>query len=211
MSADIEGQGDFYELTEEISSEGTLRKLYSHFRPTRKDPEPSIVRSHPAGDVPGSRTSEAASSRREARTAETVTQTVNLEAHELFTQLCFSASLVQVGPRRGVFLSNVDILDKKTLRVWRQWLAMSASNVQKASISSLDVEPEGSSQETRRNDYESEHLVWVDQRKIAGLRVRVTERKWRRDNPILLHRDEDQAVTYSLDLEGSHCACIPSL
>ena len=84
---EIDGQGPIYEiLDDQAAKEGTLWKLYSHFRPTRKDPEPKIYRSHPAGDVPGSRTSEVASRIREPIERNTVTQTVSLEAHELFVQ-----------------------------------------------------------------------------------------------------------------------------
>lgn len=50
--------------------------------------------------------------------------------------------------------------------------------------------------------YENDEMLWVDQKKIIGLRVRVEERKRRRDLPILVHKDEDQAISYSLELEG---------
>lgn len=202
MSDDVEGQGSIYQITNRAPQDGTLRKLYSHFRPTRKDPDPTVIRSHPAGDVPGSRTSEAVQSRRLSREAEVVRQNVTLEAHELFSQLCFSASLVQVGPRRGVFLSNVDIVDRKFVRVWREWLAGMAN---KATDTGTD-KPENNARDldglARTEDYNADHLLWVDKHKIAGLRLRVKERKWRRDMPILVLKDEDQAVGYSLELEG---------
>ena len=94
LSDDIEGEGLIYEIADDLAAkQGTLRRLYSHFRPTRKDPEPKIYRSHPAGDIPGSRTSEVASRIRESLERNTVKQNISLEAHELFMQLRFLVEL----------------------------------------------------------------------------------------------------------------------
>lgn len=132
--------------------------------------------------------------REKART-EIVSQNVNLDAHELFTQLRLMASLVQVGPSRGFFLSIESIVEKKTTRLWRHWLAESAKRTH-SSIANSDRAPEDVLHDT-------DSLVWVDQNNIAGLKVRVKERSWKRDAPLLLRQDEDQAVSYSLDLEGN--------
>lgn len=201
LSDKIEGQGTIYEIAEDQASEGTLRKLYSHFRPTRKESDLAIIRSHPAGDIPGSRTSEAAESRRQKREAEVVRQTINLEAHEVFSQLCFSAGLVQIGPRRGVFLSNIDAVEKKTFRIWRRWLAEMAKyaeqGTENASFASGPHFQDFGNTVSGLNQ-----LVWVDQNRIAGLRVSVKEKRWRRDTPILIARDEDEAVSYTVEIEG---------
>lgn len=204
LSDNVEGQGTIYEIAEDRASVGTLRKLYSHFRPTRKESDLSIVRSHPAGDVPGSRTSEAAGSRRQKREAEVVRQTVNLEAHELFSQLCFSAGLVQIGPRRGVFLSNVDAVEKKTFRMWRRWLAEMAKYAEPVTENASFASEPQSYGDSGNNVGDPNHLVWVDQNKIAGLRVSVTEKRWRRDTPILIAKDEDEAVSYTVEIEGQY-------
>lgn len=189
LSGDTARQGSIYEIAEDHASEGTLRKLYSRFRPTRNDPQQTVFHSHPAGDIPGSRTTERAAARMSPQT-EVVSQNVNLEAHELFTQLRLLASLVQVGPRRGFFISIQNIVEKKTARIFRTWLAEKAKRGGETDVSA-GINPDDDS------------VVWVDQNKIAGLRVRVKERKWRRDAPILLHRDDDQAVSYSLELQGA--------
>lgn len=203
LSDEIEGQGTIYQIADDPGSKGTLRRLYSHFQPTRKDPEPTIP-SHPAGDIPGSRTSDAANLRRAIREAEVVTQNVSLEAHELFSQLCFSASLVQVGPRRGVFLSNIDIVDRKTMRIWRQWLKEMAKTAEEDLKGATEASSSNVGKSSTVDGGDLDQLVWVDQNKIAGLRLRIKERKWRRDTPILMHKDEDQAVSYSLELDGSY-------
>ena len=188
------GQGFISEVTDEIGNGGTLQKLYSRFRPTRNDPQQTIYRSHPAGDIPGSRTSERAAAR-DSIQSEVVTQNVNLEAHELFTQLRLLASLVQIGPRRGFFMSIQNIVEKKTTRIFRTRLAEMAKNTKDpVTICSMDS--------LSGSVGEDNSIIWVDHKKIAGLKIRVMERKWRGDLPVLLHRDEDQAVSYSLELKG---------
>ena len=196
LSGEIECQVPILEIAEtQAAREGTLRRLYSHFRPTQEDPEPKIYRPHPAGDIPGSRTSEATNRVRD-RSQKTVTQIVSLEAHELFVQLRFLVAVVQIGPRRGFFLSLENVMDK-TLRIFRKWLAERDEAVKELAsgysvATALGCEAEGT--------------LWVDQNKIVGLKVRVQERKWRGEAPILLHRDEDQAVSYTLELEGKSLA-----
>lgn len=194
LSDEIEGQGLTYEIANDQATKvATLGKLYSHFRPTRKDPEPKIYRSHPAGDVPGSRTSEAANRIREPLDRNTVTKNVSLEAHELFMQLRFLVAVVQTGPRRGFFHSVQNLIDK-TQRVFRKWLAERAETTKEHNTGASDGV-------TNKLGCKVAEMLWIDQNKIAGLRVRVEERKVRRDLPILLHKDEDQAVSYSLELE----------
>lgn len=199
LSDQTEGQGSIYEIADDqAAKEGTLGRLYSHFRPTRKDPEPKIYRSHPAGDVPGSRTSEVANRIREPFERNTVTQNVSLEAHELFMQLRFFVAVVQTGPRRGFFLSVEKLIDK-TQRIFRNWL------VERADIS--EEHRTGASNSVTNNlGCEADDILWVDQNKIVGLTVRVQERKGRRELPILLLKDEDQAISYTLELQGTqHC------
>ena len=51
-----------------------------------------------------------------------VSHILNLDSHELFSQLCVVTNLVQLGPRRGVFYANVTIADG-VVRILRKWLA----------------------------------------------------------------------------------------
>ena len=122
-----------------------------------------------------------------------MTQIVSLEAHELFTQLRFLVAVVQTGPHRAL-LSVENVIDK-TQRLFRNWLA------ERAKVT--DVHKfDSSNSVTNELGYEASEIVWVDQKKIVGLKVRVKERKGRKTLPVLFHHDEDQAVSYSLDLEG---------
>ncbi len=191
LSDKVEGQGWIYEASEKDNRLGRLRGLYSRFRPQRPEADPPF-RSHPAGDVPGSRTYYDGPLSKPTKSIELVSQTMNLDSHELFSQLCVSVNLVQVGPRRGVFLSCVDVLRKTTPRIWRDWLAEGAQSPDGPSIKPTDLE----------NECQYRRIIWADNARNIGIRAHVKEQRWRRHESILIHKDEDQAVSYSLELEG---------
>ena len=196
LKDEFQDQTRIYEVADDQAAEkGTLERVYSHFRPTRKDPQPKIYRSHPAGDVPGSRTSEIATRVRKSSERSTVSQNVSLDAHELFTQLHFLVAVVQTGPRPGLFLSVENLIDK-TQRVFRTWLAERAENIQ-------NYKKRATNGETDELSYEADTMLWIDQSKVVGLRLRVEERKGRKKLPLLYREDEDQAISYSLELEGN--------
>lgn len=184
LSDEVEGQGSIYKAADKDGRLGRLRGIYSRFRPTRPDADPPF-RSRFSGDTSESRTYSADFVREPSDPVEMVSQTINLDAHELFSQICVSANLVKVGPRRGVFLSCIDVLRKTTPRIWRHWLAQQSSGATKA------------------DQCEDERVIWVDKSRNVGIRARVEERRWRRNLPVLMHKDEDQAVSYSLELEGN--------
>ena len=179
-----------------------LKGLLGRFRPTLKTPEIMITHSHLAGDVSGSRTMESNSSPRPSE-EEPVVRRVNLDSHENFSQLMFSASLVQIGPRKGVFLALADVLERKTIRIFRDWLGRKAHAALKKEANAQHELLIEEAQEENSVGREAE-LVWVDEStKIAGLEIEVRELRWSRDMPILLSRDEDQALGYSLELRGA--------
>ncbi len=130
LSNETEGQGELYHHLRGES--GQLQHLYSHFRPIRADLGTSAVRPHPAGNVRSSRTGlldQTCLSVAQKQQLDLVKHNISLDAHELFTQLSITAALVQVGPRRGVFLSFIDIVDKRTPRIWRDWLVERARDL----------------------------------------------------------------------------------
>ena len=177
---------------------GKLRKIYSRFRPTR-DTDKRVVRSHPVGDIQGSNTfpSTAVGHR---SSNDTVTHTVSLDSHELFSQLCIVANLVRLGPHRGVFLSCVDVMEG-VVRVWRNWLEERA---RAPIVRAQSVNPcSNDGQAVGQVDDEPDRMIWVDSVRNVGIRVQVKEKKWRQDTHVLLHRDEDQALSYSVEFEGT--------
>ena len=194
LSDESNREGSVYSPIEKSGRLVRLREIYSRFRPTRPDADPPF-RSHPAGDVPGSRTYSQDLVRKQPESVEMVTQIINLDAHELFSQLCVSANLVKIGPRRGVFLSCIDLLRKTTSRIWRNWLADKA---EKATIPS----PADLPLTELQSDHDRGHVIWVGCQRNVGIRVRVRERRWCQDQPVLMYHDGDEAVSYSLELEG---------
>ena len=105
-----------------------------------------------------------------------VVHTLNLDADELFGQFCAYASLVRLGPRRGVFLSNVHIVrsGQGVMRVWKQWL-------QDRAIELWQQEQEAAVQMDRPSTTlwptigADKNIMWTDYRKNVGLRVAVRD------------------------------------
>ena len=158
---------------------------------------------HPAGDVPGSRTSDLAASRSERQrdTDDDVKRIVNLDAQENFSQLVFSTDLVQLGPHQGLFTDIVRVNEKQTLRVFRRWAAHQAALTQSQTARSS----EGNSSMSREKAHAM--ITWIDDtKKKAGLDIRVKEQKWRRAAPLLLRTDEENSISYSMDLRGKQIA-----
>ena len=179
-----------------------LKGLLARFRPTLKTPETRITRPYPPEDNCGQPRTELPSLARSSE-EEAVKRRVNLDSHENFSQLMFNASLVRIGPRKGVFLALADVLERKTMRIFRDWLARKAHGTLRGVTPSLDVSPNERPRADNGDERASE-LIWVDEgSKIAGLEVEVRELRWRREMPILVSRDEDQAVSYSLELKGT--------
>lgn len=184
----------------------TLRTVYSHFRPQRRLPDRMVpTPRHPAGDVPGSRTHPTSSSSRAARLArfeeqaatDCVRQVVNLEGHELFTQLCANANLVRPGPRRGLF-GSIQQVEEGVVRIWREWLGRV---VERGGSQMESVEESSASGAARMQGEES--ILWIDAKKNVGLRVRVYKRDLRRSMPVLWSASEDDvAVSYEIEYQG---------
>lgn len=213
LSDHTEGQGSFYAHTDETGQFGKLGALYSRFRPARPDTERKIVRPHPAGDVPGHPgTSTMFPDRLDPQPSEDpdmVTHNVSLDADEPFTQRCAVLNLVKMGPRRGVFLSCVNIVDAVT-RVWRDWLKDRASASERNNAI-LNDDMGGNSGTTsedigeangRADDDPDDRLVWIGKGENVAIRVRIKDAKWRRNASLLLYKDDYPAVSYSMDYEG---------
>ena len=185
---DYQGTPGLDQLLDE-KGENRLMSLLSYFKPTKETPERSFVRPHPAGDIPGSRTMDQ-TPRPKRTVADPVRRDINLESHENFSQLMFDASLVKLGPKKGVFDAVAEILDRRPIRIFRDWLSEQAK-VTESKDSRSNAQKPGA------------QLLWVDEStKRAGLDVEVREKRWRSAMPILISRDEDQALSYSMDLQG---------
>ena len=127
---------------------------------------------------------------------ELVAQDVYLESHELFSQLQCVVNVVETGTRKDLFLNCVTI-GEGLVRVWREWLA------ENAKCAAVGIE-EGKADKRNSGEEAGEQengLLWSDTEKHVGLRVRVIERQDERI-PVLVSRDEDPNVGYTLQYEG---------
>lgn len=204
LSNEIEGEGSLYEDVEECGRLGKLSGLYSKFRPIIPELEKKVRRLHPAGGAfPGPSTEQIESK------YNLPGDTVNLESHELFSQLVTITNLVKVGPKRGLFLSCVNISDG-VIRIWRDWLADRAKNSAASKhVPSSVLEGESSTNPPDIEESEDEleaRTLWVDNKKTVGLRLRVSEQEDVTNRPLLLRVDEDAPVSYTLHYEGKSIA-----
>lgn len=166
------------------------KAVYSRFRPQHQEiRRPSLK--HPAGDIPGSRThpSSADPSIHVHNTeSNLVSQPVSLDADELFTQLIATLMLVKPGPRPDTILTAIEVCEG-TIRVWRDWLAKRNKEAAANSTSSAPASDPS--------------ILWVTNtaNNAVGVKFRVKEKKWKRDNPVLFSSEEEVAVSYTVELE----------
>ncbi|KZM28252.1 uncharacterized protein EKO05_0011039 [Ascochyta rabiei] len=186
---------------------GEMRQMYSRFRPHRRELEDGgrrVIRR--PGDIPGSRTYPGTA--HDKYKGELVRQTVNLEAHELFTQLVAQTNLVKIRPYNGLFSAFVEV-EEGVLRVWREWLGKTAArgSTPGADIQQEIVEEVGKEKEVVREvagekfDLDDQRILWVSTAKNIGIRFNVKERQLRKDAPILIRNDEDLPVSYDIEYD----------
>jgi hypothetical protein len=177
--------------TSSPSSLSQLRNLYSYFRPTPPEGDRKVWRPRPSGGwswVPISSVIDKGEEEGDEG-EELVSQDIYLESHELFTQLQSVVNVVKTGPKKDLFLSCVTV-GEGLVRVWRDWLKERAEGVAK-----------GKGEEEEEIE---KRLLWSDTQKHVGLRLRVNERQDERA-PVLVSRDEDPNVGYTLQYEGMCC------
>ncbi|KAH8729000.1 hypothetical protein GQ44DRAFT_737182 [Phaeosphaeriaceae sp. PMI808] len=184
---------------------GNMRSMYSRYRPHQQELESGgrrVVRR--PGDVPGSRTFPGTV--QDKYRGENVKQKLNLEAHELFTQLVVQTNLVKIGSLHGLFTGFVNI-EEGVARVWKDWLAAMASRAQNADIDiPVEVVEVGMGKQPTPEVCEEAVLdelgiLWVGMSKNTGIRFKVRELKFRREAPILVRADEDTPVTYEIEYD----------
>ena len=209
LSRDIE-RGDKY-----VGIIKQMGQLRSRFRPVTKEPDwLSMPRPHPAGDIPGSRTyvpAEAAAAKL-ADAGNAVSRTVHIDAGCLFSQLETLAFLGRRETTLGIMCNIVEVC-RGTIRVWREWLSKQCERKQWADGEQIAIIHEDSdgnrttrsnSITTMTNPHKDPSILWLNTgREDFGIKFRVKEKKWRRDQPILAHVDEiELPVSYEVELEG---------
>jgi hypothetical protein len=112
---------------------------------------------------------------------------ISLDEFEPFSQLCTMVNLVKVAPNSNRLISAINV-EEGIVRVWRNWLRQHSGRKQSDVL-----------HETPKDD---DCVLWVDNRENVGLKLRVKEKRWNRQAPILVHEDEETAITYEVEIEG---------
>ena len=131
-----------------------------------------------------------------------ITHNLNLDADELFCQMCASCSLVRLGPKRGVFLSTVPIVGptQGVMRVWRNWLRDRARQLRKSEADPTPARLGRTSTSSYPVVGQDTSILWTDYTHNVGLKVAVTSRdeKCYRDESEL----EDESLSFSIEIQG---------
>lgn len=171
---------------------GYLRSLYSRFQPYRQETGRLIQQRTIPGDIPGSRTHPASpQNQREQRLGIGVlpTETVSLDAHELFSQLCVVSHMAKIAARKSVIQSFVELSDG-VIRLRRDWLGQQLNKVVTESAGRTRLSEDSS-------------ILWVNNcNDDVGIKFRVRQHKPREDQPILYASEEEVAVSYYVEFEG---------
>jgi hypothetical protein len=227
LSSKHEGEGSLYhDCQTESGRFAKLGSLYSRFRPERPGVEGTIPVRRVAGLTPNSAGAGNPTQPIYANAGDggksKITHTINLDADELFGQFCSYASLVRLGPRRGVFLSTVPLVEPKQgwMRVWRYWLVARARELAAHGDAS---QPSGLSRTFTdlRPDIGSDRgVLWTDEKHNVGLRfaVRCTEPRFYEGEDDL----DDIPLAFEVEVKGQSAfknalqatvtlTCIPEL
>jgi hypothetical protein len=143
-----------------------LTTLYSHFRPVRKSGAESK--------------------------AQLASETIHLDESEPFAQLCTVVNIVKRGPRKGLFLSHVNV-HEGLIRTWREWLAKRASGGGGGGGGGSNGDSSGNT------GAEAPPILWADAKQDVGIRFDLVERKALPRQAVLIMSDEDFPVSYRLE------------
>jgi hypothetical protein len=210
LSDKHEGEGSLYADCQTAERLGRLTALYSRFWPDPDTEEKYVIPNRrprvgaiigPDGTVLGEGGPEVDKENyipKHEPIGGFVKRTINIESFEDFSQLCVIVSLVKVVPTSALLLSANTVNDG-IVRVWRDWLGRH-SNVVKRNVGDVLHGPITSPD---RDDDDA--ILWIDGVKNVGLKLKVRERRWNRDVPVLQHRDEEMVVSYELYIEGRNC------
>lgn len=181
-----------YMLCDQLGTEGfeetglnpTLKgmnALYTRFRPVLADENRRPRARYPTKAVVNGT---------EPPIAELASHDVQLDSAENFSQLCTVINLIKVGPKRGLFLSCLNVIEG-VVRVWRGWLADQAS-----ATSSL-----AHGKQSPKSDVADPSILWTDSAKNYGIRLGVVEQQ-DMQAPVLVGPDDETSVSYTLQYEG---------
>jgi len=226
LSSQHEGEGSLYQDCDGVAGRlGKLGALYSRFRPEHPDVEGTIPMRRIAGATPvlvqsadGPGASPSVGGNQDAplttpiyRNAgdggtKRVVHTINLDGGELFGQFCAYGSLVRLGPRRGLFLSTVNIVEpgQGTIRVWRHWLIDRCKELHEAEKIGTSAKALEETATSRAPAFHSDPtILWTDYKKNVGLRVLVRHRN---SAAYSMEDLDEEPLGCDLEVSGKHAS-----
>ncbi|KAK0916653.1 hypothetical protein LTR91_023123 [Friedmanniomyces endolithicus] len=163
--------------------------MYTRFRPQRTEPDTAVA---------------AVNSIARLSAEEIVTESVTVDAHDLFSQLTTQAYLGKRESTRG-FLFSIQEVSEGTIRVWRDWLARQCESKKWTDGDTVIVHhdtPVVPARDWNEDPTKDPRILWVNTRDDnVGIRFRVLERTWERDRPLLYSSDVEVAVSYQVEFE----------
>lgn len=188
LSSKHEGEGSLYsDCATESGRFAKLGSLYSRFRPERPGVQGTMPVRRVAGMTPNTVGAGSPSQPIYANSGDggkgKIQHLITLDADELFGQFCAYSSLVRLGPRRGVFLSTIPIVESKQgwMRVWRYWLVERARACAATAQQPATEDPPPLLQPLDRRVTHAtpdvggdRSILWTDERRNVGLRFAVT-------------------------------------
>lgn len=197
LSAKHEGEGSLYE---DCAGPGgrfaKLGSLYSRFRPEKPNVRGPMRRTAGTTQPLYANAGDGGNGK--------VIHTLTLDAEELFAQFCAYASLVRLGPRRGVFLSTVHIVEsgQGVMRVWREWLQDRARESRDREANPAINLAQFSTTTTYRSIRDDKNIMWTDYRRNVGLRVAIRDLDGTsQDDRERLHLG-DMSMSFSIEIQG---------
>lgn len=189
--------------------------LYSRFQPQSRPPP--FVRSwkHPAGDIPGSRTYRPPNEPAPPKDPDDiVSETVTVDAHDLFSQLQAFAYLGKREPTRGL-LQSIQGVSEGTIRIWREWLSKQCESKRWSDGETIAIHHDAPASPIDKgkgradsgiapfDPTQDSSILWLNTRdNNLGIRLKVRERKWRRNAPVLFKSDIEVPVSYVVEFDG---------
>lgn len=213
LSSKHEGKGSLYEDCDGVAGRlGKLGQLYSRFRPESPGVEGSMPLRRIAGATPvqatGSTTQPIYKNDGDGGTKK-ITHALNIDANELFTQFCAYASLVRLGPRRGVFLSTVHIVKtgEGVMRVWREWLQDRAAETRTLEEEGNDNTLERTPTDMSPSIADDKSIIWTNSKRNTGLRVVVRDTQ-RRLTSTMVESADDLPLSFAVEIKGMVLLCL---
>ncbi|KXL50533.1 hypothetical protein M433DRAFT_7961 [Acidomyces richmondensis BFW] len=219
------GTDGLQELIGEVDASGgnlgqlhRMRSLFSRFRPQRKEPDVQNQSRAPPGDISGSQNyrHQNIGATGELEPPDIVSETVTVDASDLFTQLTAQAYLGKRERTRGL-LFVIQEVTEGTVRVWREWLSRRCEGRTWTDGEAIVVhhDPPTCTDESKGNKTahssvtvpidltKDEGILWINTRQpLVGIKMRVKKRKpWRTVNPLIYSSDIDIPVSFDVDFE----------